>query len=219
MACLFHAYQLLMNLQALYELSEHTRFLHSRFFVEGVITGACASPEIPLADTWLPWTLSGRPQNQQNAMSEAQTELIFEHLFGFFKATLVRMKDGQLLLPDYAKYRDKDSSAPLAEYCAGLMMAHQSCESLWAEAWQSMQAGQSPDPKKMAKKLKHCLLVFSTFANPHLAIEQASSRGEADLQQKLPKIAQSLQATLEQYVEISGELAAYLPNQFETFQQ
>jgi uncharacterized protein len=208
-----------MNLQALYEQPEYTQFLHSRYFVEGVITGACASPEIPLPDTWLPWTIASNPQSSSQTQSAEQTEVIFEQLFAFFKHTLANMKDNSLKLPSYAQYKGIGNSKELSEFCSGLMMAHQSLESLWAAAWRHMQAAQEEQAPKFAKDLKHCLLVFSTFADPKAAVEQAQQRGEHALSEKLPAIAQSLEATLAQYVSISGQLAAYLPNQFETFKQ
>ena len=71
----------------------------------------------------------------------------------------------------------------------------------------------------LAKKLKHSLGMFSTFADNALAMEQAKKRGQADFERKLPLIALSLPEALNTYVSISGELASYLPNQFETFVQ
>jgi uncharacterized protein len=82
-----------------------------------------------------------------------------------------------------------------------------------------MQQRKPEEAPALAKDLKHCLLVFSTFANPPAAIAQAKERGEMNLEDKLPMIAQSLQSTLLQYVSISGKLASFLPNQFETFAQ
>ncbi len=208
-----------MNLQALYEQPQHVQFLRSRYFVEGAITGACASPEIPMPDTWLPWTVSARPQLSESAQSAEQTELIFDQLFGFFKETLASMNNQRLKLPSYAEYRSLNDTHELSEYCSGLMLAHQSSEKLWASAWKQMQAKRPEDAPALAKDLKHCLLVFTTFADPQTAIEQAEERGEHHLQEKLPIIAQSLHITLQQYVYISGKLAGFLPNQFETFVQ
>jgi uncharacterized protein len=208
-----------MNLQALYEQTQYTQFLRSRYFVEGVITGACASPEIPLPDTWLPWTIGSRPQSSQQAQSAEDTEHIFEQLFAYFKHTLANMKDDELCLPTYATFKDVAHSKPLAEYCSGLMLAHQSLENLWGDAWQHMQDAEPGIAPALAKDLKHCLLVFSTFADPDAAVAQANARADTELLDKLPIIAQSLESTLRQYVGISGKLAEYLPNQFETFKQ
>jgi uncharacterized protein len=97
------------------------------------------------------------------------------------------------------------------------MHAHQSNDALWASAWKHMQSAKPQQAPIFAKDLKHCLLVFSTFAAPQAAVQQADARGERGLEKKLPLIAQSLNATLAQYVSISGRLAAFLPNQFETF--
>jgi uncharacterized protein len=204
-----------MNLIALYEQPQHAHFLHSRFFVEGVITGACACPEIPLPDVWLPWTISKHNQVQD----DKQADYVFTQLFTFFKSALAAMKDNQLTLPDYAVFRGENDSLALSQYCKGLMTAHHSSEKDWAIAWKKMQALAPEKAPQLSKDLQHCLLVFSSFADPALAIEQARARGETSLADKLPLIAQSLQDTLTQYIGISGQLASYLPNQFETFTQ
>jgi uncharacterized protein len=204
-----------MNLLALYEQPENVHFLHSRYFVEGCITGACACPEIPLPDTWLPWTIKQHEQVQDNE----QADYIFSQLFTYFKQVLGAMKDQQLTLPSYALYNAPENSKALAQYCSGLMLAHQSTEREWAHAWKNMQTQAPSEAPKLSKDLQHCLLVFSTFADPTLAIQQAHARGEKQLEDKLPLIAQSLSSTLKQYVSMSGKLAAYLPNQFETFVQ
>ena len=190
-------------------------FLHNRYFVEGVITGACACPEIPLPDTWLPWTIKAHHQIKDNA----QADYIFEQLFAYFKDVLSKMKDAELRLPDYAVYKEVDTSTALNEYCQGLMFAHQSCEATWQQAWARMQQAVTSEEPRLAKDLKHCLLVFSTFAEPAVAIAQAKERGEEDLATKLPIIAKSLPSALDKYVGISGTLAGFLPNQFETFKQ
>lgn len=204
-----------MNLIALYQQPQHVHFLHSRYFVEGVIIGACACPEIPLPDVWLQWTISKHNQVQDNK----QADYVFSQLFAFFKSTLAAMKDNQLTLPDYAVFKEVDDSQALSQFCKGLMTAHHSTEKDWAVAWGKMQTRAPERAPLLSKDLQHCLLVFSSFANPALAIEQARARGETSLNEKLPLIAQSLQATLTQYIGISGQLANYLPNQFETFTQ
>lgn len=208
-----------MDLQALYERPENAVLLRSRYFVEGAITGACASPEIPMPDVWMRWALAERSHSNNNAQSAEQTALIFDQLFEFFKARLANMKNNQLCLPAYAVFRGVDNSHELAQYCSGLMLAHQSSETLWSAAWRFMQEAKPEAAPEFAKDLKHCLLVFSTFANPASAVEQACHRGEPALASKLPKIAQSLSITLLQYVSISGKLAGFLPNQFETISQ
>lgn len=204
-----------MSLQALYEQPQHVHFLQSRYYVEGVITGACACPEIPLPDTWLPWTI--REHNQVE--DSEQADYIFTKLFAFFKSVLAQMKDQSLALPSYAVYESESETSALSKYCQGLLYAHQATEKEWALAWQSMQQQAPEAAPSLSKDLQHCLLVFSTFANPKLAIEQASARDESELSAKLPLIAASLPQTLAKYVSISGEVASFLPDQFETFQQ
>ncbi|WP_395340149.1 UPF0149 family protein [Ningiella sp. W23] len=204
-----------MNLSELYSDPEKVSYLHSRYFVEGLLTGACACPEIPLPDTWLPWTLAKQGQIQD----AKQADYIFEQLFAAFKSCLASMRDGELRLPDYAQYCGLENSNALQKYCSGIVYAHQSVENCWQQAWQIMQVKSPDEAPKLAKDLKHCLLVFSTFAEPAVAIAQANDRGEIGLGEKLPVIAKSLQSAMDTYVATSGALAAFLPNQFETFEQ
>jgi uncharacterized protein len=204
------------DLSVLYDDPKQASFLHSRFFVEGCLTGACACPEIPLPDIWLPWVI----KHHQQIQDAQQADHITDVLFGYFKQCLALMHSNNLVLPAYAVY-DTRNMTPLRDWCEGILMAHSAREAFWQGAWNKMQA-QSPDnAPQMAKDLKHCLLMFTTFADPQKAIEEANDKdrsGDA-LAAKLPIIAQSLQDTLRKYVDISGGLAAYLPNQFETFKK
>lgn len=204
------------DLSVLYKDPRQARFLHSQAYVEGCLLGACACPEIPLPDAWLPWVIEHHNQIE----SAEQADRITDVLFGFFKQCLANMHNNTLKLPDYAVYKEDDSRA-LRDWCKGLLIAHSAREEYWQGAWSKMQAKSATKAPLLAKDLKHCLLMFTTFANPHEAIEQANEKdgsGKA-LAKKLPTIAKSLNECLLKYVAISGELAAFLPNQFETFQK
>ena len=233
------------DLSILYENQKQTNFLYSQAYVEGCLMGACACPEIPLPDVWLPWVI----KHHQQIENAQQADFITSVLFGFFKQCLVNMHNNTLNLPAYAVYEDQainedhaahedhtvyedhtrngdyTHSNALSEWCQGMLMAHTACEDVWQAAWDKMQANSGPDIAKsapmLAKDLKHCLLMFTTFANPKDAIQEANNKdgsGEA-LAKKLSHIAKSLPDALSKYVSISGELATYLPNQFETFQK
>nr|WP_136251451.1 UPF0149 family protein [Ningiella ruwaisensis] len=206
-----------MTLSQLYANKEQVHFLHTQYFVEGAITGACAVPEIPLPDTWLPWVIKTHNKIRDNE----QAQQLFDVLFSHFKHVLAEMKSAKMTLPNYAKFKDANESFELEQYCKGLMLAHQSSESVWRHAWQRMQKNEPEAAPKLAKDLKHCLIVFSTFADINAAISQAKERGDdiEKLKTSLPAIAETLDATLTQYVTISGKLAQHLPNQFETFEQ
>lgn len=217
-----------MNLSALYTNPDQAFFLHSQYYVEGCLLGACACPEIPLPDVWLPWVIKHHGQIQ----NVSQADSITNDLFAFFKHCLAQMHANNLSLPEYVKYStvlagqdSADENYPLKQWCLGLLTAHSASENVWQGAWHKMQQ-QDPDlAPKLAKNLKHCLLVFSTFAEPEKAIIKGNvknSEQNQDVQtlaDNLPIIAKSLNTTLKTYVDIAGELAAYLPNQFETFEK
>lgn len=205
-----------MDLSVLYEDSKQAQLLHSKYYVEGCLLGACACPEIPLPDVWLPWVI----QHQKQIQNAEQADRITEVLFAFFKHCLAQMHEQRLSLPAFATYSPDDYAA-LSQWCTGLLMAHSAREKYWQGAWNKMQAKSDSNALQMGKDLKHCLLMFSTFANPKAAINDANNKdgSGATLADKLPIIAKSLDQTLSKYVAISGELAAYLPNQFESFQQ
>lgn len=211
-----------MNLLLIYQSPEIAEILHSRYYVEGAIFGAAVTPEIPMPDVWLPWAIKHHGQMQNNQ----QADLITDALFDYFKYALQQMKDNAKCLPNYAVFEDDGSGSldvlgvsPLSEWLQGVLMAHSSMEAVWQNAWQLMQDKNPEQAPGLAKKLKHSLGMFSTFADIALAIEQAKQRGQANFEQKLPLIALSLPEALNTYVSISGELASYLPNQFETFVQ
>ncbi len=211
-----------MNLFLIYQSHEIADMLHSRYYVEGALFGAAVTPEIPMPDVWLPWAIKNHGQMQNNR----QADTITDALFDYFKYCLQQMKDNAQCLPSYAVFELDDSnlgfsdaSSPLSQWLQGVLMAHSSMETVWQNAWQLMQAKDPEQAPLLAKKLKHSLGMFSTFADLALAVEQAKKRGQTDFERKLPLIALSLPEALRTYVSISGELASYLPNQFETFVQ
>lgn len=208
-----------MNLSQLFANPNEVSFLHSRYYVEGCLLGACACPEIPLPDVWLPWVI--KEHNQiQNA---EQADQITDELFNYFKHCLAQMNNNALALPEYVSYSGEfKQDMPLREWCKGLLMAHSAREQYWQGAWRKMQKQNPEDAPKMAKDLKHCLLMFSTFADPQEAVTEAEAKSQekaAALRENMPLIAQSLNETLVTYVDLAGKLATYLPNQFETFKQ
>ena len=208
-----------MNLLLIYQNSGIADTLHSRYYVEGIIFGAGVSPEIPMPDVWLPWAIKHHGQMQNNQ----QADVITDALFDYFKYCLEQMKDNAQSIPSYAVFEDDsdkwDERSPLSQWLQGLLTAHSNMEPVWQNAWQLMQDKNPKNAPVLAKKLKHSLGMFSTFADVEFAIEQAKMRGQMDFDNKLPSIAQSLPDAFNTYVSISGELASYLPNQFETFVQ
>lgn len=206
-----------MNLDKLYNSPEDISFLHSRYYVEGCLLGACACPEIPLPDVWLPWVIKEHNQIQNAAQADRITDI----LFAYFKHCLAQMNTNSLTIPEYAVYTaNADEGDPLRQWCEGILIAHSAREPFWHGAWRKMQQSEPDNAPQMSKDLKHCLLMFSTFADPQRAIADAKIKdSRSDLADKLPTIVKSLNEALNKYVSLSGKLASYLPNQFETFKQ
>lgn len=61
--------------------------------------------------------------------------------------------------------------------------------------------------------------MLTTFADIPLAISKKSPQQQPVFVAALPQLFLSLPGAIEQYVELSGQVAAYLPNQFEQFSQ
>ena len=127
---------------------------------------------------------------------------------------------------------ESGASSELQAWLTGLLFGHQKLEPVWLAAWTHMQAKLNSDTKddnhnnesegllfSARKDLSHCLRMFSTFANPELAIQQAEQNGNPQLAEKLPIIFKSFHLALKQYVDISGKLVSYLPNQFEMYSE
>jgi uncharacterized protein len=100
-----------------------------------------------------------------------------------------------------------------------LLSAHSKLESVWQGCWDQVEQTSPDKLGKYQKDLKHCLLMFSTFANLPMAMEQAKKVNNQKLLENLPKVFNSIPDALATYVELSGELAKYLPDQFETFEK
>ena len=211
-----------MNLLSIYEKPENAALLHSRYYVEGVLFGAGVAPEIPMPDAWLTWTIKHHGQMQD----AQQADEITDALFAYFKYCLAMMTNNEVTMPSYAVFEEDaeysqqiDNNSPLSQWLSGLLTAHSNTENVWQNAWSIMHKKSPDNGPALAKKLKHSLGMFTTFADIPLAIEQAKKRGQEDFESKLSSIAKALPNALNTYVEVSGELAGFLPNQFETFVQ
>ena len=213
------------DLQALYLDDTWQGVLHPLHYIDGIIFAVSAAPEIPLPDQWLPWCIKGR-----GVITDAQIERLTISLMARLQGRLNAMREEQFDLPedcDFAANRAEEdeqsrSSVALRTWLGGLLFGHQKLASVWLSAWQHMGAkiAQSNDVSEdllaeMRRDLSHCLRMFATFADPELAIEKAQQHGNGELHKKLPVIFKSFHLALKQYVDISGKLVGYLPNQFE----
>lgn len=204
------------DLSKLYQSKSDTYFLHNQAFVEGVIIGACACPEIPLPDVWLPWTIKQHNKVENNA----QADRIFEQLFDYFRQVLASVKQQSVLLPVYVEEVTSDeditNNTEREDFLSGVLLAHQASERTWQMAWDKMAKAEPENMQVQAKRLKHCLMMFSTFANVKQALAKAKKQNNADLVEKLPTIAKSLPDAFKTYLAISDSLVEFLPDQFET---
>jgi uncharacterized protein len=180
----------------------------------GCIFAVAAAPEIPLPTTWLPWIFKAPVDSRLTQQVDKVSELAMLCL----QWQLKQMRDGNIRLLDnltlpLAPYNDN----ALAHWMRGLLLAHSHLNDTWQKAWQAMLTKQSTEVTELQRDLKHCLAMFSTFADIPFALQQARSKGNTQLETNLATIFQSLPHTLGIYVKTSGKLVDYLPNQFETF--
>ena len=180
--------------------------------IDGLMFAIAAAPEIPMPATWLPWIV----KTSGNIEAKDADELT-SLLLALLKHRLSEMQDETFLLPKDCQFHATQSNLPLKQWLTGLMVGHQQLEPVWLEAWQCVQQQEPQVLTKLKRDLSHCLLMFSTFAEPELAIEQAKQKGNNELVEKLPVIFQSFPKALKQYVDISGSLVSYIPNQFEMY--
>jgi len=182
--------------------------------IDGLLFAIGAAPEIPMPDVWLPWVVK-----QQGNINDQDVDTLMGVLLEQLKFRLSSMRDECFILPKGCEYKEGESNLALTHWLTGVLYGHQQLEPVWREAWKHMQEKAPESQESLMRDLSHCLRMFSTFANPELAIEQAKERGTANLEQKMPHIFQSFPKALQQYVDISGKLVSYIPNQFEMYQE
>ncbi|MDF2178648.1 UPF0149 family protein [Aliiglaciecola sp. CAU 1673] len=199
------------KLEALcHQYPQQLRSLHE---IQGLIFAVAAAPEIPSPQLWMGWVLISPEEVEENL-----AEPLSQALMDSFKAQLVAMRDQEPALPRTCDYHGGITMEdPLSQWMSGCLLGHQHLQNVWRKAWEKMQQATPEEAPQTAKDLTHLLRLFSTFANIPLALEQARERGQSDLEGQLPLIAQTLPRALKQYVDLAGDLAAFLPNQFETF--
>ncbi len=188
--------------------------MHPFLHIDGLMFAVSAAPEIPMPEAWLPLVVKN-----QGDISQQDVDQITSLLLELLKSRLTDIRDERFLLPQECDYTADGDNQALKLWLTGLLFGHQQLEGIWQDAWQQM-LDKDPDAQPDLKRdLSHCLRMFSTFADPQLAVSQAEQRGNSELSAKLPIIFQSFSKALKQYVDISGKLVGYIPNQFEMYQE
>lgn len=185
--------------------------LYPASYLHGIVFGVSACPEIPMPMQWIPWLV----QSPTESITESHLAALSNAAINALQATLANMRDNQPLLPNDCSFEQSES---LSQWCHGVLYVHQQLEAIWQTAWNNMQR-QNADMAPLQKRLKRSLSLISTFADLELAQTQAQQRNSNEFSEKLPLLFQSLESNLADYVALSGTLASYLENQFETFTQ
>lgn len=202
-----------MHLKMLCE-GELKDVLHAYEYIQGLVFAVSAAPEIPMPETWLIWAFDQRGQ----IASEQQADELTDTLMAMFQQQLRDMRDDNVDLPAALLYpEDHARNSPLSMWMTGLLAGHSQLENVWSDAWSNVGQKEPELLPNMRKNLKFCLGMFSSFADIPLAIQQAEEKGNPSLVEKLPTIYLSIPQALKQYVALSGQLVAFLPDQFETF--
>ena len=167
-----------------------------------------------MPEQWLVWVFKQRGQ----LSSEQQADRLTDILMGMLKEQLQDMRDEKIVFPSHYHFTTESGSAA-SEWLNGLLAGHAQLESVWQNAWNRI-AGEQPDEMQvMQKNLKHCLMMFTTFADVDAAKDKANKTGNTALIDRLPTIFNSLPEALKTYVGLSGRLVDFMPNQFEQFTQ
>lgn len=196
---------------------KHVGVLHNANYLQGLVFAVCAAPEIPMPEVWLNWSF--KQHGKIPSMQEADE--IAEVLMGLLQEQLKAMRSERFDYPGQGQPLPDDATPDMhcSQWLQGLLAGHTHLESLWQSCWQNVQESEPGKVERYQRDLKHCLMMFSTFADVPLAKQQAQRVGNNKLIDSLPDIYLSLPKALKTYVDLAGQLASYLPEQFETFKQ
>ncbi len=194
--------------------------LPAQAFTEGFIFAIAAAPEIPMPETWMPALING----SNNNLDPARVDQLADALMFTLRDSLKGMRDKEALLPEYVVWADdKQRRAGAEQWLTGLLAGHQLVEECWQQAWQRAQHAAKGNSEGLtetpAKRLTRCLKLFSSLADAEFALSVRSGEHATTFRQHIPVLYQQLPVMLKEYVVLADELAASLPNQFETFQK
>ncbi|MET1219276.1 MAG: hypothetical protein ABWW63_06540 [Glaciecola sp.] len=198
-------------LAELYQENDFQSVLHAQDIVTGIIYGVSMTPEIPMPEQWIGWTLA----NADVMQDAAKMERIGDALMNALANTLQALAEHDLGCAATWEYDANSQSvnAPCQLFLVGLLLAHEQSQDVWQSAWDKLP---EVDKVEQANHLTHCLNMFSTFVDVDQALARAGENADT-LAQALPQIFTQLPSTLLQYNELSGLLGSYLPEQFACF--
>lgn len=188
--------------------------LHPFKYIQGLVFAVASSPEIPMPDKWLLWVFKQHGQMTDIQQADRLTDLLMKEL----QRQLQLMRCDSITLPEEFEF-PTSNDAPVCLWLTGLLTGHSLLETVWQDAWHRVEKQAPEQLPSMQKNLRHCLSMFTTFADISLAIDQADQQGNKELEAQLPKIFLSLSDALQTYVNMSGVLVDFMPDQFETFVQ
>ena len=188
--------------------------LHSFDYIQGLVFSVCAAPEIPMPEQWLVWVFNQRGQLQSTQQADALTDT----LMTLMQHQLKQMRDETVSFPHHYQFSEQTDS-PASDWLNGLLAGHSQLEGVWQTAWQTVAEQQPKKLPGMQRDLKHCLMMFTTFADVPMAINQAQKVNNEALIERLPQIFKSLPDALKKYVDLSGQLVGFMPDQFEVFKK
>ncbi|MBU3021426.1 UPF0149 family protein [Aestuariibacter sp. A3R04] len=208
-----------MQFTDLYTSDHYRPLLPEQPFAEGFIFAVATSPEIPMPETWMPWLVYGKG----GAHHSASMDRLAEGLMNALRDTLGNMRVERCCIPQiYLQMHGDDEVSPeLAKWLTGLLAAHNQLEPCWQQAWVLAAEAEKNAPidakEAPEKRLRRCLTLFSTLADVKQAMAARNKDRAAQLQRHLPVLVKQVPGMLKEYIGLAGELAAVLPNQFETF--
>ncbi|MGJ8630151.1 MAG: UPF0149 family protein [Glaciecola sp.] len=205
------AHRLPQALNDLYQLSLWQKTLYSAPKVHGILFGVSCVPEIPMPETWLGYVFNQHSQIPSEAALEQLTKVLMDGL----SQVLAAIHKSDYTFCEAWSWDDSEL-AMFADFLQGVLLVHQAQEKQWQKAWDTM-----PETAQVAhsKTLQQCLSMMTTFADVPLAISKKSPAQQPAFISALPQLFLSLPNTIERYVGLSGQVASYLPNQFEQFTQ
>jgi uncharacterized protein len=186
--------------------------LHPIEYVQGLVFAVAAAPEIPMPDKWLLWVFKQHGQITDIQQADKLTDLLMKEL----QRQLQLMRTNSIELPQHFAF-PSSNDAPVSIWLTGLLAGHSLLETVWQDAWDRVEKQAPEQLPSMQKNLRHCLSMFTTFADISFARNQAIQQSNHDLEAQLPTIFLSLTDALQTYVRLSGVLVDFMPDQFETF--